>query len=206
MDGVIVDSEELKAASWKHMFEKYNIPKKGDLWYLERKGISNKELWKDVVEIFHIKKNSEELWEEQMSHSLILEKKAEPIKTTLKFINSIKGIYRLAVASTNHKKIVEYNLSKMGIHDYFEFITSGFDECKNQKPAPDIYLLTAQKLNLKPSECLIIEDSSSGVESAKRAGIKCVGFTNGKINIQDLSKADLIIEDFDNLNIKNLFL
>ena len=69
------------------------------------------------------------------------------------------------------------------------------------KPAPDIYLYTAGKLQVRPEDCTVIEDSHNGVLSAKSAGMFCIGIRNGFNDEQDISAADLVIEGFGQLDL-----
>lgn len=79
-----------------------------------------------------------------------------------------KGI-RLAVASSSSMKQITSNLSISGIDRYFEQIVSG-EEVRNGKPAPDIFLMAAEKLGCGPEECLVFEDSENGVKAGRAAG------------------------------------
>lgn len=79
-----------------------------------------------------------------------------------------KGI-RLAVASSSSMKQITSNLSISGIDRYFEQIVSG-EEVRNGKPAPDIFLMAAEKIGCGPEECLVFEDSENGVKAGRAAG------------------------------------
>lgn len=72
---------------------------------------------------------------------------------------------------------VEYILEKAELTQYFDLIIAG-DDLSASKPEPEPYLLAAKNLNLKPSECLAIEDNPVGIEAAKRAKIQVVGISN----------------------------
>lgn len=84
-----------------------------------------------------------------------------------------KAGFRLAVASSTRAAKVHPQLTNAKIHDYFETFTTG-DTVTHSKPDPEIYLNAAASLNLKPEECVAIEDSPNGVRSATNAGIKCI--------------------------------
>lgn len=79
--------------------------------------------------------------------------------------------YRLAVASSSGREIIEINLSRAGMLDYFDAITAG-TEVENGKPAPDIFLLAAQKLGVEPARAAVIEDSPNGVRAGHAAGMQ----------------------------------
>lgn len=83
-----------------------------------------------------------------------------------------RGI-RLAIASTSNERAVRGIASQLGddVFSWFEHILGG-DVVPKKKPAPDIYLLAAEKLGLDPSECLVVEDTENGYRAARAAGMK----------------------------------
>ncbi len=91
---------------------------------------------------------------------------------------------KMAVVSGALRSEIELVLSRANLRDHFSVIVSGDDRVPS-KPAPDSYLLAVDRLNqqfpdlqLKPWECLVIEDTFPGIEAAKRAGIPVVGVAN----------------------------
>lgn len=77
--------------------------------------------------------------------------------------------YRLACCSNSIKETLHIMLKSAQLFDYFDFII-GNDEIKNHKPHPEMYLITFEKLGLKPEECIIVEDAPHGVAAAKASG------------------------------------
>ena len=82
------------------------------------------------------------------------------------------------VASGSHLTRIQQSLRLTGLTPYFEHIFS-IDQVKRGKPAPDLFLLAAETLGYAPSDCLVIEDSMTGVQAAKSAGMRVLGFTGG---------------------------
>jgi len=80
----------------------------------------------------------------------------------------------------------------------------GAEDIVHSKPNPEIFLKAAAELNVNPSDCLVVEDSKLGVEAAKHAGMKCLGYRNPDSGNQNLSKADIITDDFSKLSIAAL--
>ena len=109
-----------------------------------------------------------------------------------------KGIkVALASSSKNAPRVVEL----LGIKDLFDVIVDG-SMIIDTKPDPEIFLLTAQKLNIAPKDCVVFEDAEAGVEAAIKAGMKCVGVGSGnlgKANRVVTKTADFKIEDLDSL-------
>ena len=117
----------------------------------------------------------------------------------IKWIVKEKNI-KLSIASSNYENVIVHNLDVLKIKDYFDFYLSYKDvESGNikAKPAPDIYLLAAKKMQLPKENLLVFEDSSTGVAAASAAGLKCVMVPDLKqpTNL-DKDKATLICKDF----------
>ena len=103
--------------------------------------------------------------------------------------------WTLAVASTSAKESVEAVLRhSMGeaTANRFALVLAG-DVVKAKKPAPDIYLMAAKELDVSPAQCVVIEDSNNGVESAAAAGMKCVVTVSGYTREEDFSKATIVL-------------
>ena len=64
--------------------------------------------------------------------------------------------------------------------------------------------MSAKRLKVSPAECLVVEDAKLGVEAAKEAGMKCLGYRNPHSGNQDLSKADIVTDDFSSLDVQKL--
>lgn len=104
-----------------------------------------------------------------------------------------------ALATSNNWWIVEDELEDLDLLKYFNITVTG-EEVTHKKPAPDIFLTAARKLEIDPEECIVIEDSIAGIEAAKEAGMKGVAVLNFFSKREDFPKADLIVEGFEDLN------
>jgi len=103
--------------------------------------------------------------------------------------------WTLAVASTSAQESVEAVLRRaMGEETAarFSLVLAG-DVVKTKKPAPDIYLLAAERLGVGPADCVVIEDSNNGVVSAVAAGMKCVVTVSGYTREEDFSAAAIVL-------------
>lgn len=81
--------------------------------------------------------------------------------------------YKIAVASSSDLHHINNNLEKTNVLKYIDVIASG-EEVKNGKPAPDVFLLAAERLGVKPENCLVLEDSKFGVKAGFLAGMKII--------------------------------
>lgn len=203
MDGVLVDSEPIHFEVDKQVLKKcgfdgnYNVLSA----YI---GISNPEMWKDLKEKYNLALSVEELIKLQydLKIKILHEIKIQPIEGIKDLLNTLKQNKIItAVASSSPRYFIEAMLKKTGIMEYFSVILSG-EEVQKGKPQPDIFVKAAELLNVNPQECIVIEDSASGVKAALSAGMKCIGYVNLNSGSQDLSKASAIVDkigaiDFD---------
>ena len=81
---------------------------------------------------------------------------------------------KIAIASGSGRELIEYCMNKLGALERFDVVVGGGD-VKNGKPAPDIFLLAAEKLGIAPEDCFVMEDSKNGLLAAHRAGIRAIG-------------------------------
>lgn len=123
-------------------------------------------------------------------------------------VEAIRALQRtgipLAITSSAVKSSIEEILGRLGIRDAFALIVDG-SEVVHGKPDPEAYLVTAQKLNVRPEECVVFEDSHVGVVAAKRAGMFCIAVRNPRAQTrQDLSAADVIVDGMDEIDVSAL--
>jgi sugar-phosphatase len=111
------------------------------------------------------------------------------------FIKNLKERnFKIGLATNAPEKIIPVVLKKTGTESLFDSVSSADFEEKG-KPHPAIYLNTAKKLKVMPEECAVIEDSETGMEAAKKAGMSVIAYTNGNNSIS-LQWADYQIEGF----------
>ncbi len=114
-----------------------------------------------------------------------------------KIINLIKRLHKknmpLALVTSSTQNGTMLILKRTGLKDAFQAIVT-FEDCEKRKPAPDCYLIAADKLNVKAKDCLAIEDTSIGLQAAKKAGMTCYVIPTEITKNQDFSQADKILE------------
>jgi beta-phosphoglucomutase len=110
--------------------------------------------------------------------------------------------WRQAIASAAPRKNIETILEALHTADCFDAIVSAEDVHRG-KPDPEVFLVAASKLDVPPSQCIVVEDALHGFEAAHAAGIKCIGVTrSGKplpADVTTNSLAGLAPNVFDNL-------
>jgi len=102
--------------------------------------------------------------------------------------------YPVGIVSGSYIADIEHGVAMMGLAPYVSMILGGEDYTPG-KPHPAGYIMAAQRLGVAPQECLAFEDSTAGVEAAKGAGMQCVALARKDRPAQDVSKADLVLDD-----------
>lgn len=204
LDGVIVESENAHIEAEKQTFLKYGVKISADELH-EYTGTTAKVMFTELIRKYKLDVMFEEIFHEKEDIFFeLLEKNAEPTRGIITLLRKLKSErIKLAIGSSSTKKQIKYVLKKLGITRLFDSAV-GAEDIAHSKPDPEIFLKAAAELNVNPSECLVIEDSKLGVEAAKRAHMKCIGYRNLNSGNQDLSKADVITDDFSKLDIGTL--
>lgn len=196
MDGVIIDSEPF----WKNAeFEVFSSL--GVVLDKEFTDLTQTMTTIEVTKFWYEKfpwesKSLEEVEDIVISRvmELIEQGRAERNGIEL-FIKQLKSNgFKIGLATNSPYKIIPVVLEKAGIADYFDSIFSA-EFVEFGKPDPAIYLMTSKELGIDPENCIVIEDSYSGMLAAKKAGMKVVAFTNGNQDI-NISLADYKMESF----------
>ena len=109
----------------------------------------------------------------------------------------------IAVCSSSVSPWVDACLSKIGIIDAFDAIVTGTD-VEHGKPAPDIYLLAAERLGIDPGLCLAIEDAPAGIQSAQNAGMTVWAVLTEYTRDLDLRNPDRVLESLSEIAMEEL--
>lgn len=196
MDGTMIDSEMMHFNAYRQALAGLDLEfNQKDYW---RFWGPDKDMCKKITEEFDVKVIWEELLE--MKNKIFRENSLPTVKPQKGLMNLLEKLkndgYLLAVASTSQIHEIEIVLNKLKIRHFFNEITSA-ESVKNGKPAPDIYLLAAEKLGVLPEDCLVLEDAPKGVSAAKNANMKCYAIPNQEVNHHDFTKADKILESLE---------
>ena len=100
----------------------------------------------------------------------------------------------VALVSSSFPHWIEMVLERFDLGDAFDEVVSAEDLDAASKPEPDIFLHAADRLGIDPERCVVVEDSEHGVEAARNAGMRCVGYRTDVNGGQDLSRADEVVE------------
>jgi beta-phosphoglucomutase family hydrolase len=193
-DGVVIDSSAEHERSWEILAEEISQPLPEGHF---KRGFGKKN---EVIipEILGWAKNPEEIQKlavrkETIYRELVRQRGVQILPGAHELLASLRheGIPR-AIGSSTPRQNLEAIFAATGLGEFFDAVTCG-DDVIHGKPAPDIFLLAAEKLALVPADCLVIEDAHAGIEAARRAGIPvlAVATTNP---LADLAYADGALE------------
>lgn len=111
--------------------------------------------------------------------------------------------FRLAVGSSGPPENVEMVLQRLGAGRRFDAVVTGKDVTRG-KPDPQVFLLAAERLNVAPRRCAVIEDAPAGVAAAKAAGMASIGLASTGRTPQCLAAADWVVGRLDEISVERL--
>lgn len=208
MDGVLFPTEDLKFRAYQDAFKNlYNIDIKETP---ERLGLSETKAMELFLNIYNKQGDSSKIPEliqkKREAYYNILEKQDfSPIEGVEDLLKRIKksGEFKIGLATSSNLKSTEILIKKFGFEKYFDSILS-LEHVTKPKPDPEIYLTSAKLLGIDPSRCVVFEDSPTGLEAAKRAGMHRVGIATGISKEQIRVFSDLAINDFREISIEEI--
>ena len=204
MDGVLIDSQPYHFKADIETMSEYGVVK-DQKFYEKFAGTLTSDRMRILKDLFKLDIPVEEMVKkrEDMILEIMAREDIKPVSGIPEFLKSIKNRgLKTAVASSSGYDLIGLILSRLGISEYFDSITSGND-VKRGKPSPDIFLLAAERIGAEPSECLVVEDSENGVRAAKAAGMTALGYVNPTSGNQCLDMADAVTDDFRKVDIND---
>ncbi len=212
-DGIIVDTEPIHFTAFQKLLEPLGLGYSWDDYVDRYMGFDDREAFKEVFKLHSRKLHNDEL------ENLIVQKAKifleiiqggiKPYPGVVKLVRDLSENFPLAVCSGALMSDIAPILEQLGIEDSFNVVVTAEDVAVS-KPDPASYLLAFQKLSLlypdlliKPENCLAIEDTPAGIESAKAAGIAVLAVTNSYSG-EKLSGADHIVDSLDVITLQDL--
>jgi len=198
MDGVIIDSEPLHHYAYHKMFDDVNI-EVSDAFYESLTGKSTLNVCKQVKDTFNLSEPPEFLLSLKRKHYEYIFENDKTFDLIDGVLDLIKDYHAngltLVLGSSASMPNIERIFKRFDLNPYFKAKLSGADLIAS-KPHPEIFIKAAEAAGYKTEECMVIEDSTNGIEAANGAGIFSVGFDSVHSKNQDYSNANLVIKDF----------
>lgn len=204
MDGVITDNKKQDFTAWKRVFADFDLTLtvKG---YESFTGMKGEEIVCKYIKLDATNEEASSLTRRKEEYFIdeIKRDKIEATKGIEVFLKDLKANnIRTGIGTAAMEFKANAILEELGLKKFFDIIVCA-EKVKKGKPNPETYLKAAEELNLKPEECVVIEDAPNGIEAAKNAGIKCIAILTTHKRAE-LGRADRIIESFDELSVNKL--
>ena len=201
MDGVIIDSHPIHKKAWRKFLASVG------------KEVSDQDLdfvmdgqkKEDILRHFLGNLSDEEVRLYGHRKEMLFREEAlelKPVDGLPEFFQQLRqaGI-PMALASSGSKRRVHYILERMGLRRDFRAVITG-DDVPSGKPDPTIFMRAAGRLGFAHSDLLVVEDAVSGVQAAKRAGMKCLAVaSDGRAQLLLKAGADRVIPNFVGLSV-----
>ena len=213
-DGVIANTEPIHLGAFQRTLDGLGIRLTEEDYYARYLAYDDKTFFRRFLgdrDYEHEEALIAELIQRKSGHyDNLIKGNIEILPGVRNFIEMIAGKYRIAIGSGAMKGEIEDILEFAGIRGLFEIIV-GAEDIENCKPAPDVYLEVLRRLNESSSasenisayECLVIEDSVSGIKAALAAGMKCLAVTNS-YSADELSSAHMVRESLSSVGTEDL--
>ena len=204
MDGVICHTNPYHSLAFRELFSTRNLAPTDEEFAQHMFGKSNSYI---LSHFLKRKIEGEELLQlEQEKEGLfrkIYEPNVEPIAGLVEFINDLKNNgTKIGVATSAPYANLELILSKVPIREMLGSIMAS-ENVKKHKPDPEVYLTSAKNLGITPDQCIVFEDSFSGVSAALNAGMKVVGVLTSHTK-EELPPCNLYIDDYKDLSYDSI--
>ncbi|MCH7400540.1 HAD family hydrolase [Belliella kenyensis] len=204
MDGVICHTNPFHSMAFKSFFAKRDMFPTEEEFSQHMYGKSNSYIMShffgrkiDGEELLQLEDEKESLFRE------IYETSIDPIAGYLDFLNGLKARnVTTGVATSAPMANLKLIGDKLNLFNKMESVLAS-EHVKKHKPDPEVYLKSAHNLKVKPSQCVVFEDSFSGVTAAINAGMKVVGVLSSHSK-EELPICDLYIENYKSLHIDSV--
>ena len=181
LDGVLIDSHDQHERSWFALAEELGKPLTKEQ-FKESFGMRNETCIPDVFgwttreekeRIHELGERKEELYRELLASDGL-----EPLPGVMNLVAGLSeaGIL-ISLGSSTSRKNIEVCFATTGLDRYFGENYTGAEDVTRGKPAPDVFLEAARKIDRSPANCVVIEDAHVGIEAALAAGMKAVAVT-----------------------------
>ncbi len=179
MDGTLVDNMGIHLDIWVDFLAVRGVTVTQEEFHRRTSGMRNPEIMRRFIDpnltddqVLDLQEEKESLYRKLHAGHM------EPMPGSIEFFEAAKAQgLKLAVATSAYRPNVDFTLDGLQIRPYFQTVISA-EDVVNGKPNPDPFLLAAQQLGVAPEQCLVFEDAESGIEAARRAGMRAFYITS----------------------------
>lgn len=172
MDGTLLDTQRICIPAWEFAGQKQGIMGMGE--HIYKVCGMNENGWTNYLKI-HIPALNIDTFKQDVRAYISENGKVTFKKGALELLEFLKeSNVKIAIASGSSQNSIEHHLAEVGAKEYFSAFAASHDVV-NGKPAPDVFLLAAKRLNVNPCDCFVFEDSANGILAAHSANMRCIG-------------------------------
>ena len=201
LDGVLVDSEHV----WDEVREEL-ARERGGRWHeraqADMMGMSSTEWSRYMHDVVGLWASPDEINDEVVRRMQARYTDDLPlIDGAVEAVERLAGSFRLALASSSNRPLIDAVLVEAGLEPFFEATVSS-EEVARGKPAPDVFLEAARRLGVAAERCAAIEDSGNGLRAAHAAGMRVIAIPNRRYPppAEALALADVRLDSLDDLS------
>lgn len=198
LDGLLVDTEDLWFETFSQVCNHYGVM----LTEEHRERMTGRgEMTRYLMDELGIV-DSQTLIQARISQvfSRLFDDYFKPMPGAIGTVKKLSPVFPIAVATSAHTEYAGWIIGKLELGEEIKVIVGG-DQVEVSKPAPDIFIETAKRLQTPPSSCLVFEDSTNGLKAAKDAGMFCIVVPNRRLTNSDFSKADLQLPSLEAVDL-----
>ena len=202
LDGVLLDSEQV----WDSAREEL-ARERGGRWHenaqRDMMGMSSLEWSRYMHETIGLPEPPEEISAEVVRRLAELYREHLPVLPGAReAVERLAGRWPLGLASSSNRELIDLVLEELAVADLFQATVSS-EEVERGKPAPDVYLEAARRLEVDPTRAAAVEDSENGLRAARAAAMRVVAIPNAHFppGEEALAQADVVVSSLDELTI-----
>ncbi|MCR5537002.1 MAG: HAD family phosphatase [Succinivibrio sp.] len=181
MDGTLIDSEPQHLLAWQEVNRKYGMPLFTWDYIMSVGGISTVKICEQYCRLHHLDLDPQQVAADKKKAYKTKYMQEVPVFESMAALlrQAHERGLKTAVATGSELPETQFLLNKHGLLDFIDTIVS-VDQVPNCKPAPDTYLIAAQRLKVAPEQCVVFEDTVVGLEGIRAAGMTAVQVAHGE--------------------------
>ena len=193
-DGVILEDELLHIDAEMETVRSFGIPLTREIAF-EYLGVRLEDYFRDLISRFGARTSLEAMLEAHFSVLRRCYGESFPLVQHLRDVLERVGTFLpMGIATNRERELLEIALERFSLFPFFKAVVCKEDVGKG-KPDPDSFLLAASALGAEPRTAFVVEDSATGFQAAKRAGMKLIARRAAHNGHLDFSSADFVVED-----------
>lgn len=206
LDGTIADSEHLHRRAFNILLKKYHVTITKKMWQEQFVGTGSRHIAEYMITHYHLPVDLDAFVDKrrQLYQKLIAEHPVKSVAGFKKFFAKLEKYgYIVAIASSGHHNNILSTLHAIGIA-HVPIVS--IEDVHFRKPHPQIFHIAAEKLCMRPEQCIVFEDSAPGIEAAHRAGMKVIALqTTTPMHILKRLNPFMIIKDYRAVDLNRCF-